>query len=158
MSSGRIHHFARAGLPLLLALVVACTQATPGATTAPGTAAATAAATPSGPSGTLTVAMRGDIQSTHPYLSYDIVGISYRYNVFDALVEWDFDGKIVPALAESWKVDGKNITFALRKGVKFHNGDPLTAADVKFSIDTLKSKELNSGQAGNFGAVQHIMA
>jgi peptide/nickel transport system substrate-binding protein len=50
-------------------------------------------------------------------------------------------------------VDGKNITFTLRKGVKFHNGDPLTAADVKFSIDTLKSKDLNSGQAGNFGAV-----
>jgi len=153
MTFGRTHHFARVLLPIALALVVACTQATPGASTAPGTSAPTVAATPAGPSGTLTVAMRGDIQSTHPYLSYDIVGISYRYNVFDMLVEWDFDGKIVPALAESWKVDGKNITFSLRKGVKFHNGDPLTAADVKFSIDTLKSKDLNSGQAGNFGAV-----
>jgi peptide/nickel transport system substrate-binding protein len=130
-------------------LMAACTQ-TPGASNAPSVAAS---ATPSGPAGTLTIAMRGDIQSTHPYLSYDIVGISYRYNLFDALVEWDYDGKIVPALAESWKVDGKNITFTMRKGVKFHNGDPVTAADVKFSIDTLKSKDLNSGQAGNFGAV-----
>jgi peptide/nickel transport system substrate-binding protein len=153
MSFGRIHRLIRGlAVPLALALVVACTANTPGTSSAPpGTAAASA--TPSGPAGTLTIAMRGDIQSTHPYLSYDIVGISYRYNVFDALVEWDYDGKLVPALAESWKVDGKNITFALRKGVKFHNGDPLTAADVKFSIDTLKSKELNSGQAGNFGAV-----
>jgi peptide/nickel transport system substrate-binding protein len=152
MTFGRIHPLVRAvALPLALAFVVACTQANPGSSTAPGTA--TAAPTAAGPSGTLTVAMRGDIQSTHPYLSYDIVGISYRYNVFDMLVEWDYDGKIVPALAESWKVDGKNITFTIRKGVKFHNGDPLTAADVKFSIETLKSKELNSGQAGNFGAV-----
>ena len=155
MTFGRITHLTRAlALPLALAFVVACTQATPGASpTAAGSAAATTAPTPAGPTGTLTIAMRGDIQSTHPYLSYDIVGISYRYNVFDALVEWDYDGKLVPALAESWKVDGKNITFTLRKGVKFHNGDPLTAADVKFSIDTLKSKDLNSGQAGNFGAV-----
>ena len=151
MTFGRIRHLARVvALPLVVSLVAACTQ-TPAASSAPATA--TAAPTPSGPQGTLTIAMRGDIQSTHPYLSYDIVGISYRYNVFDALVEWDFDGKIVPALAESWKVDGKNITFTMRKGVKFHNGDPVTAADVKFSIDTLKSKDLNSGQAGNFGAV-----
>lgn len=154
MTFGRIQQLARLlALPMALALIVACTAAAPGATTAPGTGAPTAAATPSGPQGTLTIAMRGDIQSTHPYLSYDIVGISYRYNVFDALVEWDYDGKLVPGLAESWKVDGKNITFSLRKGVKFHNGDTVTAADVKFSIDTLKSKELNSGQAGNFGAV-----
>ena len=150
MTFGRIQKLV---LPIALALIVACTAATPGASTAPGTTAPTAAATPSGPQGTLTIAMRGDIQSTHPYLSYDIVGISYRYNVFDALVEWDYDGKLVAGLAESWKVDGKNITFNLRKGVKFHNGDPVTAADVKFSLETLKSKELNSGQAGNFGAV-----
>ena len=151
MTFGRIRHLARlVALPLVVSLVAACTQ-TPAASSAPATA--TVAPTPSGPQGTLTIAMRGDIQSTHPYLSYDIVGISYRYNVFDALVEWDLDGKIVPALAESWKVDGKNITFTMRKGVKFHNGDPVTAADVKFSIDTLKSKDLNSGQAGNFGAV-----
>src|SRR5262249_20094091 len=100
----RIQTLVRAlALPIALAFVVACTQATPGASpTAAGTAAATPAPTAAGPTGTLTVAMRGDIQSTHPYLSYDIVGISYRYNVFDMLVEWDFDGKIVPALAESW--------------------------------------------------------
>jgi peptide/nickel transport system substrate-binding protein len=132
--------------PILLSLVVACTQT-------PATGSPSASATPSGPQGTLTIAMRGDIQSTHPYLSYDIVGISYRYNIFDSLVEWDYDGKVVPAIAESWKVDGTTITFTIRKGVKFHNGDPVTADDVKFSLDTIKSKELNSGSASNFGAV-----
>jgi peptide/nickel transport system substrate-binding protein len=151
MTFRRFRYLARAlALPLVVALVAACTQA-PSASNAPATA--TVAATPAGPAGTLTIAMRGDIQSTHPYLSYDIVGISYRYNLFDSLVEWDANGKIVPGIAESWKVDGTTITWNIRKGVKFHNGDPVTADDVKFSIDTIKSKDLNSGSASNFGAV-----
>ena len=150
MTFGRIRHFARlVVLPLVVSLVAACTQ-TPGASNAPSAAAS---ATPSGPAGTLTIAMRGDIQSPHPYLSYDIVGISYRENVFDSLVEWGYDGKIVPGIAESWKVEGTTITFNIRKGVKFHNGDAVTADDVKFSLDTIKSKDLNSGSASNFAAV-----
>ena len=151
-TSARSYQFARLGVLLVLfALVVACTQPGPsgGGSTAPS-------ATPSGPSGTLTIAMRGDIQSAHPYLSYDIVGISYRENVFDGLVEWGYDGKIVPGLAESWKVDGLNITFNLRKNVKFHNGDPFTADDVKFSIDHLRSDALKSGSASNVAAVQEV--
>lgn len=152
MTFGRIQQLMRAlVLPLVVSLVAACTSATPGAS--PSSGASSAAATPAGPAGTLTIAMRGDIQSPHPYLSYDIVGISYRYNVFDSLVEWDYDGKIVPALASAWKVDGQTITFTIRSGVKFHNGDPLTADDVKFSLDTMKSKDLNSGSASNFAAV-----
>jgi peptide/nickel transport system substrate-binding protein len=145
--------------PAILALVLSACQAAPGpaaSPAAPGTAAPTVAATPSGPQGTLTIAMRGDVESTHPYLGYDIVGISYRENVFDGLVEWGYDGQIVPGLAESWKIDGLNITFTLRKGVKFHNGDALTAADVKFSIDTLKSPDLKSGSASNVAAVQEV--
>jgi peptide/nickel transport system substrate-binding protein len=49
----------------------------------------------------------------------------------------------VPALAESFEVspDGLTWTFKIRKGVKFHNGDPLTAADVAFSIQRFGSKE-----------------
>lgn len=138
-------------LPALLSLVVACTQQTAAPSAPPG-----GTSTPSSPAGTLTIAMRGDIQSAHPYLSYDIVGISYRENVFDGLVEWGYDGKIVPGLAESWKVDGTTITFTLRKGVKFHSGDPFTADDVKFSIDHLKSKELNSGSASNVAAIESV--
>src|SRR5439155_186086 len=144
MTFGRIRHFARlVVLPLVVSLVAACTQ-TPGASNAP---TAAASATPPGPAGSIPIAMRGDIQSPHPYLSYDIVGISYRENVFDALVEWGYDGKIVPGIAESWKVEGTTITFNIRKGVKFHNGDAVTADDVKFSLDTIKSKDLNSGSA-----------
>src|SRR6266550_499206 len=132
MTFGRIRHFTRlVVLPLVVSLVAACTQ-TPGASNAP---TATVAATAAGPAGTLTIAMRGDIQSPHPYLSYDIVGSSYRENVFDALVEWGYDGKIVPGIAESWKVEGTTITFNIRKGVKFHNGDAVTAVDSAVVVD-----------------------
>ena len=61
-------------------------------------------------------------------------------NVFDRLVETQTDAKgntkIVPSLAESWTVsdDGLKYTFRLRKGVKFSNGEPLTAQDVKYSL------------------------
>jgi peptide/nickel transport system substrate-binding protein len=140
---------------MLVALVAACT--TP--TTGPGTTASgapTAAPTAAGPSGTLTIAMRGDIQSTHPYMSHDIVGISYRHNIWDNLVEWSLDGKTVPGLAESWKVEGLNVTFNLRKNIKFHNGDTMTADDVKFSVEHLKSKELNSAAASNVAAVDSV--
>ena len=56
--------------------------------------------------------------------------------IFDGLLEYNFDLKPQPSLAESFEVtpDGKTITFKLRKDVKFHDGKPFTSADVQFSI------------------------
>ena len=58
--------------------------------------------------------------------------------LYDGLLNLGPKGKY-PALATAWKVseDGKQIDFELRKGVKFHNGDALTAEDVKFTYDTM---------------------
>jgi peptide/nickel transport system substrate-binding protein len=59
------------------------------------------------------------------------------YALHDALVKPMPAGDNTPSLAESWTVskDGLTYEFVLRKGVKFHNGDPVTAEDVKFSFD-----------------------
>ena len=59
------------------------------------------------------------------------------YNVYQGLVKLDGAGKIVPSLAESWKVNatGKVYTFVLRKGVRFQNGDALTSNDVVYSFE-----------------------
>jgi peptide/nickel transport system substrate-binding protein len=83
---------------------------------------------------------------------YNIPSVNITWNVYDRLVTfgqkpltgpdqqgafiYDYDN-IVPQAAESYKVapDGKSITFNLRKGATFHDGTPVTAADVKWSLD-----------------------
>jgi len=59
------------------------------------------------------------------------------YALHDGLVKPMPGGINTPSLAESWTVskDGITYEFVLRKGAKFHNGDPVTAEDVKFSYD-----------------------
>jgi len=59
------------------------------------------------------------------------------YAIHDAVVKPMPAGDNTPSLAESWTAskDGLTYEFVLRKGVKFHNGDPVTAEDVKFSFD-----------------------
>ncbi|HEY8414434.1 MAG TPA: ABC transporter substrate-binding protein [Thermaerobacter sp.] len=59
--------------------------------------------------------------------------------VYDGLVRLDPDGRVVPALARSWRVadGGRLYVFWLRPGVRFHNGRPLTADDVVFSLTRL---------------------
>jgi len=62
------------------------------------------------------------------------------YALHDALAKAMPGSPTAPSLAESWKAsaDGRVYEFVLRKGVKFHNGDPLTAEDVKFSFERYK--------------------
>src|SRR2546426_2775096 len=59
------------------------------------------------------------------------------YALHDALVKPMPAGLNTPCLAESWSVstDGASYEFVLRQGAKFHNGDPVTAEDVKFSFE-----------------------
>ena len=71
-------------------------------------------------------------------------------SIFDTLLEFDENMKPVPCLAESWEqVDELTWKFNLRKDVKFHNGDPLTSKDVKFSF-----LRVNNGTLGNEAASQ----
>ena len=96
-----------------------------------------------GPEGTLTwgihvtVAARWlDPSDTEAFINPFMV----LYAVHDALVKPMPAGENTPSLAESWTVskDGLTYEFVLRKGARFHNGDPVTAEDVKFSFDRYK--------------------
>ena len=62
------------------------------------------------------------------------------YAIHDALVRPYPGQKMGPSLAESWQesADGKTYEFKLRPGLKFHNGDPVTTEDVKFSFERYK--------------------
>lgn len=63
-------------------------------------------------------------------------------NIFDGLVEVSDTGELVPALAESWRLsdDGRSITFQLRKNAFWHDGKPVTAADIQYSIMEVAKK------------------
>lgn len=68
-------------------------------------------------------------------------------NMFDGIVTRDADMNVVPQLAEGWTaVDPTTYEFKLRSGVAFHDGSPLTAADIKFSIDRLTKENAMGGQ------------
>ena len=69
------------------------------------------------------------------------IGEIVHYNILEGLTKVNLDGRITPLLAESWTVDpdGRVYTFKLRRGVRFHDGEALTAADVKWTFERAKA-------------------
>lgn len=78
-----------------------------------------------------------DIVSLDTHMAKDTVTGIIHYQIYDTLVKNDPKEGIVPSLAESWEIseDGKNITFLIRQGVKFQNGETMTTEDVAFSLN-----------------------
>jgi peptide/nickel transport system substrate-binding protein len=95
--------------------------------------------------------------SIHPYNHSSSPIYGNWQHVMEPLVELDYDKKdYVGVLAESWQFQGNRWTFKLRKGVKFHNGAPLTSKDVAFSIEKMRDEKGGSLQAPNFKDVTEI--
>src|SRR5450631_4296012 len=90
---------------------------------------------------TLRYANQGDLKSLDPYTLRESTTIAHHGHVYEGLTARDKDLQIVPGLAESWETpEPIRWRFHLRKGVKFHNGDPFTADDVVFSADRVRAK------------------
>ncbi|MGH7844349.1 MAG: ABC transporter substrate-binding protein, partial [Candidatus Binatia bacterium] len=87
--------------------------------------------------GTVTLAISRDLTLTNPLVATSSTQARIRDLMFEPLLGLDLQGNLQPNLAESWEVskDGKLYTFRLRKGVKFHNDQEMTAEDAKFAID-----------------------
>ena len=131
----------RAGWVWLLALVFAlgCRSTSETAPTATPTAGAVAAHR-AHPSHLFPTAALSDPKTFNPLLTTDATSADVLDEVFDTLVRLDpRTGTMVPALAEGWEIspDGTEVTFKLRKDVRFHDGVPLTAADVVFTFDAI---------------------
>jgi peptide/nickel transport system substrate-binding protein len=87
---------------------------------------------------TLTVAFTQDVVSLDPQASNDLYSHQVNRQIYDTLIEMTEELEIAPGLAESWsQIDDLTWEFELRPGVTFHDGSPLTAADVKFTLDRL---------------------
>ena len=77
--------------------------------------------------------------------------------VYDGLLEYDMELNPIPGLAKSWTMspDGKSVTFRLEEGVRFHDGQPFTSADVQYSIMEVLKKVHPRGPT-NFQEVEAI--
>ena len=84
----------------------------------------------------LVVAQGGDISKFDPHFSTSSNDIRVSFNIFDNLTSRHPDRRLFPGLAQKWeRTNDTTWQFTLRPGVRWHNGDPFTSADAKFSIE-----------------------
>ncbi len=101
---------------------------------------ATPPPTPAPKTGGILIAARAaDAKGLDPHKQTAFSSFRMLELIYDPLLALDKDMKVIPNLAESWKwsEDGKTLTMTLRKNVKFHNGDPMTSEDVKFTFERI---------------------
>ena len=97
------------------------------------------------PGGTGIVAVSSDFQAFNPVTNTAIVTDEVnKFMLFTPLVQYNEDAEVIPYLAESWDLDDQGVTFRLRNDVLWHDGQPVTAEDVKFTFDLAKNPETAS--------------
>jgi peptide/nickel transport system substrate-binding protein len=108
----------------------------------------------------LEFALQGNPDTLDPHKTAGTLTFQTLKSIYDTLVEPDPTGKLVPALAEKWVIssDGLTWTFTLRRGVKFHNGDTLSSADVKATFERLMKEETASPKRADYAAVTAVEA
>lgn len=143
-------------------LVVLFTVALVFATGMQQVALSPAAAQATGPryGGTLRLGMQTDPVGLDPHLATATATRNMMEHIYDTLVFYSAGGRFTPGLAESWTTspDGLTWTFTLRRNAKFHNGRPMTAEDVIYSINRIKDPRTRSPRAGDFADVEAVTA
>jgi peptide/nickel transport system substrate-binding protein len=105
---------------------------------------------------TVTIATAAQPETLDPHVTSATSSFQTMKSIYDTLVEANREAVIVPALAESWTVsdDGLTLTFHLRDGVRFHDGSPLTSADVAATIARLQAE--GSPKANEFTMITAV--
>jgi peptide/nickel transport system substrate-binding protein len=128
----------------LLATLVSCVAAGPAAAQAPQNLVVQVATEPPGLDLTASPA--------------SAIAAVVHYNIQECLVKVDRAGKIVPWLAERWHTaDNRNYTFFLKRGVRFHNGRELKAADVKFVFERAANPETKHPQRARYENIANMI-
>lgn len=87
------------------------------------------------------MAYPSDIGEMNPLFSRSERTGWYLIQVYDSLIAYDIEMNPIPWLAEDWEIseDAKNFTFYIREGAKWHDGEPLNASDIKFTLEYYKA-------------------
>ncbi len=111
-------------------------------------------------SGSITWALESDPANLIPFGGVSSPNMWGKELMYDSLLEWDRELQIQPALAESYEVneDATSYTFTLRQGVLFHNGQEMTANDVKYSFETALSPPAPSARSSRTSAPASSLA
>ncbi len=142
---------------LLLVALVAASCVPPAAPVSPATQPATEAS--SGPEGTLRVALDIPAQLDPAFATSD-AEIAILNAVYDYLVDVDAQNRLQPRLATSARVapDGLSYTITLDPDATFHDGSPVTAADVIYTFDRLRDPAAGLPTADLYGNIVNIFA
>src|SRR2546426_6555168 len=109
------------------------------------------------PEGKIVIAQGVDPTTLDPQWHEETPAYNVLLNIYDTLLFRDKDLKIIPWLAESWKlVNPTTWEFKIRKGVKFHNGEEVDADAVKFSLDRIRDPETKARQSVYFRLVTSV--
>ncbi len=109
------------------------------------------------PQGKVVVAQGVDPTTLDPMNQQETPASNLAANLFDTLLERDPNLKIVPLLAESYRNVAPTVwEFKLRKGIKFHNGEPMDAEAVKFSLERLVDPNLKLRGASSFAPLSRV--
>ncbi|MFH1803927.1 MAG: glutathione ABC transporter substrate-binding protein [Pseudomonadota bacterium] len=106
----------------------------------------------------MSIALNQIVQGLNPQDSNYNVDYSVANGIFERLIAFDGDMKLVPQLATSWEgsEDAKVFTLKLRQGVKFQDGTDFNAAAVKFNLDRLADPDLNLKKHSLFKLVESV--
>lgn len=105
----------------------------------------------------LRVGVTEDAPTMDPHMHSHRAGLNMQIQIMEQLVRRDEKAQLVGELAERWEpVSDRTWRFYLRRGVKFHNGNPLNAEAVRFSLNRIIDPQQNSPVAGNLRAVSAV--
>lgn len=158
--AGRMSRRAFLRLGLALGLSAGATALAACGGTAPASApTAVPAPSGSGPSGRLRVASEVPVQLDPAFASSD-AEILILNHVYDYLVDIDAGNNVIPRLAREWTIsdDGLRYRLTLASGVTFHDGSPLTAADVVWTFNRLRDASLQLPTADLYANIADIAA
>jgi peptide/nickel transport system substrate-binding protein len=115
--------------------------------------------TPTRLGGTLVVGLAAtSIVTLDPAAYSDRTTETVLRNMFDGLVTRTVDNEIVPELAEEYRwVDDLTVEFTLRQGVKFHNGEALTADDVVYTFERILHQDIGAQRRGFVQEVDRVV-